>query len=112
MTDDQTPESPPVSPRDAWSVHLRKSADVTNIPFPFFEPLVTLLCIDVQTQTITQACSRVDKEYLLAFAVPNPACVVLAAWPGKLRQDIFLVTSEVPAPPAPPSRTGLFGASN
>ncbi|MEU5429628.1 hypothetical protein AB0H73_29120 [Streptomyces olivoreticuli] len=66
---------------------LRRTSSV-EAGFPWRGQTVTLIRIDAQG-VVSQATRITDKRALLAQAGPKD--LVLAAWPGEWRQDVFFV---------------------
>lgn len=68
-------------------VHLRRASEN---PIPFLDPWVTLLHVVPSPLRVRQAANIESKINMLSEAMKDSG-FVLACWPGKTRQDVFLV---------------------
>lgn len=72
-------------------IHLRKTSRVKEgkVPFPFDSPLVPFIFIF--PDQILQATKPETKIDYLLLAQENTGTIILAPWPGKDRQDCFVL---------------------
>lgn len=70
-----------------WETPLRQTADKKD--FPYMGNLVTFIKFSPDKLMITQAKGVAEKKAILQAA--GPTDVILAAWPGKFSQDVFVI---------------------
>ncbi len=74
--------------RGGKMIELRRTSEKKPGVFPFGEIKVPILLIGERTILIANGLA--DKIRLIELAEKNP-CILLAAWPGRMSQDIFLL---------------------
>ena len=74
--------------RGGKMIDMRRTSEKKPGVFPFDDVKVPIILIGERTILIANGIA--DKIRLIELADKN-ACILLAAWPGRMRQDIFLL---------------------
>lgn len=81
--------------QDGWEIHLREVDEQTDVPWQ--SKTIALIIVYPETREVRFASTEKRKRELLG-AIPmdaeGPRPLVLMAWPGRVRQDIFLLSPE------------------
>lgn len=70
-------------------IRLRTTSKVTGKDFPWLDDMTPFIILSDQRSLISQA--KTQPQKLLAMQDLRENDIVLAAWPGKYSQDVFLV---------------------